>query len=186
MTKRFLPALMAFSALSMAGLGGCHGSRTQTASTTVSQASASAPEQTAPTKTSTAASGPLACADEIGPAAAQRLVKMCLNMSGATHPPCNAENTCAMMQDEIARNCAMSDDGGHPAPECTPAPKSSEAAAAVVQLYYSALNARDYDTAWRQWGDNGPPNQTLAKFASGFAHTRSTHVTIGRLDPDEG
>lgn len=65
------------------------------------------------------------------------------------------------------------------------APKSPQAAVAVVQRYYAALNARDYRKAWRQWGDSGPPNQTLRQFAAGFAHTRSTQVTIGALPPGD-
>jgi hypothetical protein len=61
-----------------------------------------------------------------------------------------------------------------------------EAAVAVVQRYYSALNARDYATAWTQWGDDGPPNQTLDRFQAGFADTRSTRVTIGKSEPGSG
>jgi len=200
---RISSALAALMWLSLCGLSACNKpatSSTQTAKTAANfgpdfgappvavgpdTASVSTLPGISASATSTVA-GPISCADEIGATAAGRLVKMCLNMSGATHPPCNAENTCAVMQDEIARSCAMSDGGGHPAPECTPDPKSPEAAAAVVTRYYSALNAHDYDTAWRQWGDNGPPNQTLEKFTAGFAHTRSTHVTIGKLPSAEG
>ncbi len=143
----------------------------------------------APASRSTSASvdaGPLSCADEIGQTAADTRAKVCLSVSPATHPPCNAANSCAMIEDEIARSCALFDGKGALMAGCSPAPQSSEAAAAVVTRYYSALNARDYSTAWQQWGDNGPPNQTLAKFTAGFAHTRATHVTIGKLEPAEG
>ena len=70
-------------------------------------------------------------------------------------------------------------------PGCNPAPKSVAAAVAVVQRYYSAINARDYATAWSQWGENGRPGQTLAAFTAGFAHTRSVHVQIGRIQPGD-
>jgi hypothetical protein len=70
-------------------------------------------------------------------------------------------------------------------PGCRPAPKSKEAAAAVVERYYSALNARDFGTAWQQWGDDGPPRQTMAQFTAGFAHTRATHVAIGAMEPGD-
>ena len=133
-----------------------------------------------------AAAGPVSCADEIGATASDKQVKMCLAVSPATHPPCNAANSCAMIEDEIARSCALFDGRGAPMPECQPAPKSQAAAVAVVTRYYAALNAHDYDTAWQQWGEGGPPNQTRAKFSSGFAHTRATHVTIGVLEPSEG
>lgn len=128
-------------------------------------------------------SAPVACAAEIGAAAAARRVEVCRNVSPATHPPCNIANSCAMIEEEIARSCALFD--GPPMADCQPAPKSMQAAAAVVQRYYSALNARDYDTAWRQWGETGPAGQTQAQFKAGFARTRSTRVTIGALEPGD-
>lgn len=131
-------------------------------------------------------STPTSCSEEIGATAADKLAQVCRGVSPATRPPCNVANTCAMIEDEIARNCALLDGQGAPMAGCEIAPKSQAAAVAVVTRYYSALNAHDYDTAWRQWGDNGPPNQTRAKFAAGFAHTRSTHVAIGKLEPAEG
>jgi hypothetical protein len=127
----------------------------------------------------------LSCAADIGGAAADRLAKTCRNVSPATRPPCNVANSCAIMQDEIARSCALFDGKGEPMDGCGPDPKSVEAAADVVKRYYAALNARDYDTAWRQWGNDGPPNQTLDRFRAGFADTRSTQVTVGRLTPGD-
>lgn len=128
----------------------------------------------------------LSCNAEIGEAAAAKRVAICRDVSPATHPPCNAVNSCAMIEDEIARSCALFDGKGAPMAGCGPAPKSMEAAAAVVRRYYSAINARDYATAWTQWGDEGRPGQTLAAFEAGFAHTRSTRVTIGALQPGDG
>ena len=128
---------------------------------------------------------PLSCAADLGAAAAAKRVETCVQVSPATHPPCNAANSCAQIEDEIARSCALFDGDGAPMAGCGPAPKSPEAAAAVVQRYYSAINARDYDVAWRQWGEDGRPGQTLAAFAAGFARTRSTRVTIGTLGPGD-
>lgn len=127
-----------------------------------------------------------ACADELGKRQAQRRVEVCRNVSPATHPPCNAANSCALIEDEIARSCALFDGQGAPMEGCLPAPASAQAAAAVVHRYYSALNARDFSTAWLQWGENGKPNQPLATFEAGFKHTRETHVTLGPLPPAEG
>jgi len=132
-----------------------------------------------------APAAPLSCAADIGSAAAAKRVAICRNVSPATHPPCNAANSCAMIEDEIARSCALFDGKGEPMQGCDPAPKSMAAAVAVVQRYYAALNARDYGTAWAQWGDDGPPNQPLEKFQAGFAGTRSTRVTIGALEPGD-
>ena len=42
---------------------------------------------------------PLSCAAEIGTAAAAKRVAICRNVSPATHPPCNAANSCAMIED---------------------------------------------------------------------------------------
>jgi hypothetical protein len=45
------------------------------------------------------------CEEELGAEAAQRLVQRCIAVSPATHPPCNAQNNCSMIQAEIDRNC---------------------------------------------------------------------------------
>ncbi|MBN6149019.1 hypothetical protein JR065_01600 [Xanthomonas sp. AmX2] len=108
-----------------------------------------------------------------------------MEVSPATHPPCNAANSCALVEDEIARSCALFDGKGPPMAGCDPAPSSAQAAAAVVQRYYSAINARDYETAWRQWGEHGRPGQTFAAFKAGFARTRSTQVTLGTPGPGD-
>ncbi|SFP35425.1 hypothetical protein [Sphingomonas rubra] len=134
----------------------------------------------------TGSARPRSCAAEIGQAAAKARVAVCVNVSPATHPPCNVANSCAMIEDEIARACALFDGQGASMAGCEPAPKSMEAAADVVRRYYAAIDAGDYDTAWSQWGENGRPGQTRAAFQAGFARTRSTHVTIGALKPGEG
>lgn len=129
---------------------------------------------------------PRSCAAEIGAAAAARRAKVCLGVSPATHPPCNAANSCAMIEDEIARSCALFDGDGPPMKGCDVKPKSAQAAADVVRRYYAAIDARDYATAWQQWGDDGRPGQSYKAFENGFAHTRSTRVTIGALKPGDG
>ena len=47
----------------------------------------------------------LSCSSEIGASAASKLVQQCLQVSPATHPPCEAENSCAMIESEIKRGC---------------------------------------------------------------------------------
>lgn len=47
------------------------------------------------------------CTETRGAAAAERLAAQCAQVSPATHPPCNAANSCAMMEEEIARSCAL-------------------------------------------------------------------------------
>lgn len=175
--------------LALAGCGAPQENRTQavTGNDVAPAATANAAPSVPAADPATAAAvpGALSCTAEIGAAAAQKLVKSCINTSPATHPPCNAANSCAMIEDEIARSCALFDGRGDPMPGCTPDPKSAAAAAAVVQRYYRALNARDYGTAWTLWGNDGPPGQTIAGFQAGFAATRATHVTIGTLPPGD-
>ena len=47
------------------------------------------------------------CRETAGAEKAQTLVAQCLEVSPATHPPCNAANACSLIVDEIARGCAM-------------------------------------------------------------------------------
>ena len=47
----------------------------------------------------------LSCKQELGEQRAAQLVKQCVTVSPATHPPCNAANSCQMIEDEIERGC---------------------------------------------------------------------------------
>lgn len=47
------------------------------------------------------------CTDEVGPDRSKQLVEQCLQVSPATHPPCNAQNSCQLIIDEIKRSCAL-------------------------------------------------------------------------------
>jgi len=47
------------------------------------------------------------CNDEVGAEFGAVYVEQCIDISPATHPPCNAENSCALIRNEIARGCAM-------------------------------------------------------------------------------
>ena len=57
------------------------------------------------------------CNEDVGAELATVYVEQCLDISPATHPPCNAENCCELIQNEIARGCAMI---AEDAPEETP------------------------------------------------------------------
>jgi len=54
-----------------------------------------------------------ACRAAMGEHDANVLVDRCLEISSSSHPPCNIENTCNMMVDEIKRGCS---DSGTDAP----------------------------------------------------------------------
>lgn len=58
------------------------------------------------------------CRDSIGEQASARLVQRCIAVSPATHPPCNADNICALIQDEIDRSCALYGPGEAKPAEC--------------------------------------------------------------------
>jgi hypothetical protein len=47
------------------------------------------------------------CLQTAGKARAEQLVKQCLQVSPATHPPCNTQNSCELITDEIRRSCAL-------------------------------------------------------------------------------
>ena len=55
------------------------------------------------------------CADTRGAQEAARLVAQCTQVSPATHPPCNAANSCAMIEAEIRRSCGLLDPSHQPA-----------------------------------------------------------------------
>lgn len=45
------------------------------------------------------------CIGELGLEKAKALVRTCLELSPATHPPCNVENSCSIIRAEIKRSC---------------------------------------------------------------------------------
>jgi hypothetical protein len=53
-----------------------------------------------------AGDGP-SCLVSAGAKRGAQLVKQCLQVSPATHPPCNAENACSLIVDEIRRGCGL-------------------------------------------------------------------------------
>jgi len=62
------------------------------------------------------------CDAKIGKAKAAELVKQCINVSPATHPPCSGTNSCDMITDEIKRGCGFL---GDDAPAyCPPGPST--------------------------------------------------------------
>jgi GH24 family phage-related lysozyme (muramidase) len=54
-----------------------------------------------------AANAEPSCSQTAGPQKAHQMVQQCLQVSPATHPPCNAANACALIEDEIHRGCAL-------------------------------------------------------------------------------
>lgn len=54
------------------------------------------------------------CADRRGAQAAAQLVAQCAQVSPATHPPCNAANSCAVIEAEIRRSCGLLDAAHRP------------------------------------------------------------------------
>lgn len=56
----------------------------------------------------------ISCREEIGKKAAAVYVRQCIEISPATHPPCNDQNACSLIIDEIKRGCeyARNTEGG--------------------------------------------------------------------------
>jgi hypothetical protein len=61
----------------------------------------------APQASSTAPSTTGTCLNAVGIERSRQLVNECLQVSPATHPPCNAQNACSLIVDEIKRGCAL-------------------------------------------------------------------------------
>lgn len=130
---------------------------------------------------------PLTCSSQRGEGTAWQLARTCREVSPATRPPCNPLNSCAMIESEIARSCAVFDDGEGLLPDaCTPAPRSANAAVATVKRYYDAIAAYDLGTAWQAWGPDGNPEQSFEEFRKGYAQTVSTSVKTGKPTRVEG
>ncbi|MGC1870312.1 MAG: hypothetical protein WA700_05085 [Acidobacteriaceae bacterium] len=49
----------------------------------------------------------VSCLQSAGAVKANRLVNECLQVSPATHPPCNSQNSCSLIVSEIRRSCAL-------------------------------------------------------------------------------
>jgi Protein of unknown function (DUF3011) len=47
------------------------------------------------------------CAKTVGNQVANELVRQCQQVSPATHPPCNAQNSCKLIEGEIQRGCGL-------------------------------------------------------------------------------
>lgn len=58
------------------------------------------------------------CTLDQGSDAAMDLVRRCMAVSPATHPPCNPENPCQLIQDEIDRACNQYKPGETKPAEC--------------------------------------------------------------------
>jgi hypothetical protein len=66
-----------------------------------------------------------------------------------------------------------------PSASPTPAPATPAPASAVVQDYYAAINAHDYQSAWSLGGKNLAGSYD--SFVKGFANTASDSVTVASL-----
>jgi hypothetical protein len=58
------------------------------------------------------------CTLDQGSDGAMELVRRCMAVSTASHPPCNPENPCQLIQDEIDRACAAYKPGEAKPAEC--------------------------------------------------------------------
>jgi hypothetical protein len=47
------------------------------------------------------------CIQAVGVERAKKLVEECLQVSPATHPPCNSQNSCQLIIGEIKRSCSL-------------------------------------------------------------------------------
>lgn len=74
-------------------------------------------------------------------------------------------------------------------PPVQPSVESADAAAArqVIEDYYGAIDAQDYERAYGYWGDEGRASgQTYLQFVAGFAATADVTVEVGQVGRIEG
>jgi len=95
-----------------AALMGCGQPAAEAEPKAVEPASAPAAAPAAPAETAATPAAEQTCRQERGEDGAQELVDRCIAVSPATRPPCNAENSCALIQSEIDRGCEMLGDQG--------------------------------------------------------------------------
>jgi hypothetical protein len=69
------------------------------------------PEPYLAPQVSAAASTRGTCLNAVGIERSRQLVNECLQVSSSTHPPCNAQNACSMIVDEIKRGCGLIHEG---------------------------------------------------------------------------
>lgn len=93
-----------------------------------------------------------------------------------------------------ATDAALPPDGsqdmavGEPHPAGNMVEPGPDDAVELVRSYYSAINGRDYDSAYRLWSDDGAAShQSAQQFANGFADTTGVSVQVGTPgDEDAG
>lgn len=63
----------------------------------------------------TASDAEISCRKELGKKVAAVYVQQCIEISPASHPPCNDQNACSLIMDEIKRGCefAKNTEGGN-------------------------------------------------------------------------
>ena len=61
----------------------------------------------APPAVAAAAESTISCIQAVGAERSKKLVDECLQVSPATHPPCNSQNSCQLIIDEIKRSCSL-------------------------------------------------------------------------------
>jgi hypothetical protein len=131
----------------------------------------------------------VSCKQELGSPAAAALVQQCISVSPATHPPCNAANSCALVRAEVARSCrflGLGKDASN-TPACAGLDNEPGQAQSALERYYSAINAHDFGTAFRLWGREGEASgKTLDVFRAGFAQTARSELSVTKPAQIEG
>lgn len=121
----------------------------------------------------------VSCKQELGDTQAAALVQQCVSVSPATHPPCNAANSCALVRAEVARSCRFLGNDANKTPACAGLNSEAGQAQAALERYYSAINAHDFVTAFRLWGREGEASgKTLEVFRAGFAQTARSELSL--------
>jgi hypothetical protein len=116
------------------------------------------------------------CTASIGAKDAKVLAEQCRQISPATHPPCNPQNSCDMIKEEIARGCDIAkSDGGQVPKFCLTA--NAPKATSTVPAAASATNKPEVI------GFQSPSKNILCIFSNEVQNSRGVSCQIGQFTP---
>jgi len=118
------------------------------------------------------------CASTVGVEKARQLVNQCIQISPATHPPCNAQNTCELITEEINRGCDLARSVGGKVPTFCQA--SSVTQAASTPQSSKIISAKPQVSGFQT-----PSKNILCFFSNNVENSGASNVEcqIGQFTP---
>ena len=134
------------------------------------------------------------CTASIGAKDAKVLADQCIQISPATHPPCNAQNSCDIIKEEITRGCDMAKSMGGQvpkfcstasAPQATPTTQAATAPVSKPEIVAFQSPSKNIFCIFSNAGENSSGaeisceiNQFTPSFDKAYAATRSEEECV--------